>query len=161
MEDLDIMYGDLGDLRGLKAARNKAERTNELITGVKSKYRSLDGFDSTDQQLINQMSAEQRTAFDEIIKKKDSSIIEGDIKSVYGNNIKVAPDMNEAIKNAQSSLEIPLQIADSYRSNKVQTDAYRSGKEGVAPPGTSFHEKGKLFYGQRKTRVTNTIHHRN
>lgn len=147
-EDLEIMYGELGDLRGLKAARNKAERTNELLTGVKREYRQLEGFVPDDQQLINQMSAEQRSAFDAILKKKDNTggnIVPTSITSYYGNPVKVSAELApsiESVKNELASEGIDLKITDSYRTTEAQKKSYESGKKGVVAPGTSFHEKG-------------------
>lgn len=66
------------------------------------------------------------------------------IKSVYWNNVKLAPTVAVMIQNAQKNLQaqgIDLKIADSYRSTETQANAYNSWKAGVAPPWHSRHEK--------------------
>jgi len=71
---------------------------------------------------------------------KDTNFI-----SSYGTPVKVTPSMENALTTAQSKIDIPLQITDSLRSTEQQRKAYESGKEGVAKPGTSFHEKGEAI----------------
>jgi len=82
------------------------------------------------------------------INLNERRIIETNIPNVYGGKVKVAPDMAGALRTAQNTLKqagIDLQIGDSFRSHEVQKQSFDSGKAGVAPPGTSFHEKGEAI----------------
>ena len=74
--------------------------------------------------------------------------IDTGIKNVYGSNVKLAPTVASMVTNAMTLLAsqgIDLKIADSYRSNAAQAQAYASGKAWVAPPWQSFHELWQAF----------------
>ena len=70
------------------------------------------------------------------------------IPSVLWWNVKLAPTVWNMVMNAYNNLQqqgITLQIADSWRSNATQKQAYDSWKAWVAPPWQSFHEKWQAF----------------
>ena len=81
--------------------------------------------------------------------QKKNEIIDTKIESANpGQTIKATPEVAQKITSVKDELEVAgvkLQIADSFRTTETQKESYTSGKVGVAPPGTSFHEKGQAI----------------
>jgi len=83
--------------------------------------------------------------FDSGGQKKNAEIVTTNRPNVYGGKVKVTQMVSDALDIAEKALGIDLKIADSARSTETQRQAYESGKAGVAPPGTSFHETGNAI----------------
>jgi len=90
------------------------------------------------QQVLDLIDTQQEIQESEIIGTGTQSVLEGQ-------EVKLSQETGKKFSSAQQTLAgqgIDLKIADSFRPTSVQKQSFESGKEGVAPPGTSFHEKG-------------------
>lgn len=76
LEDLLINYDELGDLRGLRTAQNKADRVLEGTTGLRKEFRGIPGFTREDQGTFDKMNEQQQSEFLDVlgVKKKDSTV---------------------------------------------------------------------------------------
>tara|TARA_R110002153_G_scaffold51460_5_gene144718 strand:- start:7386 stop:10340 length:2955 start_codon:yes stop_codon:yes gene_type:complete len=125
---------------------NKSSREDQIKLIESAKFQFFDVSQIRDGIKAAEKESQEKTAGKEIQGNADTGITEVGIDSVLpGQKVKLSAQTKTKVLSARDHLlgqGIKLQIADSFRPTSVQKESFESGKEGVAPPGTSFHEKG-------------------
>lgn len=99
----------------------------------------------TPQDIVDFFKSQNSQATQKKNNNSDGEIVETNFTSFYGTPVRGTKELANALEIAQENMDVPLKITDSLRSTESQRASFESGKAGVAPPGTSFHETGNAI----------------